>query len=214
MQISWYGQSCFSIKTKNSKGEEINIVINPFNPKEAGIKLSKLKADIVLLGYAESILDNIKDLKNAFIIDKPGEFEIKNIFISGIQEYSEDKKNKDNIIFSLEAEGINILHLGKLKNVLKNEQLTKLNSVDILLIPIGGESVINAQKAMEIINAIEPRITIPMYYKIPALKENLESIDKFSKEMGISAQQHIDKLTIKNKSLPQEGSEIIILNKK
>lgn len=214
MQIFWHGQSCFSIKTKNSKREEINIVINPFNPKEAGIKLSKLKADIVLLGYEGLNLDNIKDSKNTFIIDKPGEFEIKNIFISGISESSEDKKDDDNIIFFLEIGGVNIVHLGKLKDALKSEQLTKLNNVDILLVPIGGGSVINTQKAIETINEIEPRITIPMYYKIPALKEKLDSVDKFAKELGADPKQAIDKFKIEKKNLPQEGSEIVILNKK
>lgn len=214
MHIFWHGQSCFSIKTKNQKREEINIVINPFNPKNEGIRLSKFNADIVLISNKKSSLANVKNTKNAFTVSTPGEFEIKNIIISGIQEHLEDKKDEDNIIFLLEVEGIRIAHLGRLKNPLNEKQLAKLNNTDILLIPIGGGDILDIKKAVELTNQIEPRIVIPMNYKIPALKEKLDTVDKFSKELGVNGDNIMDKLKIKKKSLPQDGSDIIILNKK
>ncbi len=214
MHIFWHGQSCFSIKTKNQKREEINIVINPFNPKKEGIRLSKFNADVVLLGNKKTNLINIKNQKDAFIINTPGEFEVKNIIISGMQEHSEDKKDEDNIIFLLEVDGVRIANLGRLKKPLNSEQLARLNNTDILLIPIGSGDILDTKKAIELINQVEPRITIPMNYKIPALKEKLDAVDMFKKELGVNNDNIMDKLKISKKKLPQDGLDVIILNKK
>ena len=82
------------------------------------------------------------------------------------------------------------------------------------MIPVGGGNNIDTEKAIDIINEIEPRIVIPMNFKLPGLKENIATIDKFAKEMGIDPKKQIDRLKIDKKNLPQETTEIIILSKK
>ena len=57
--------------------------------------------------------------------------------------------------------------LGQTK--LTNEQLEIIDEVDILMIPVGGIYTIDGEEAAEIVNQIEPKIVIPMHYKIPGL---------------------------------------------
>jgi L-ascorbate metabolism protein UlaG (beta-lactamase superfamily) len=214
MQIIWNGQSCFTIKSKTSVGEESIVLINPFDEKQSGIKISKSKANIVLLGNKNSKLDKKKVDDNFFLIDKPGEFEVKGIFINGIADKWAKKDPKQNILFFLEIEGIKILHLGEITDGLENGSLDKLSGIDVLMIPVGGGDNINAEKAIEIINEIEPRIIIPMNFKIPGLKEKVDSVDKFAKEMGINPKEQTDRLRVDKRNLPQDNTEIIIMSKK
>jgi hypothetical protein len=214
MQIIWNGQSCFTIKSKISTGEESIVLINPFDEKQAGIKMPKTKANIVLLGNNKSKLDKKKVDDNYFLIDKPGEFEVNGIFINGIADKWVKKDPKQNILFFLEIEGVKILHLGEINHTLENGYLDKVSGVDILMIPVGGGDNINTQKAIEIINEIEPRIIIPMNFKIPGTKEKIDSVDKFAKEMGTDPKNQVDKLKIDKRNLPQDNTEIIILIKK
>ena len=86
-----------------------------------------------------------------------------------------------------------------------------MGNIDILLVPIGGVYTINTDQASEVISQIEPRIVIPMHYKIPALKVNIEGINKFSKEMGVKETEALDKLRITKKDLPQEETKVVIL---
>ncbi|MEA2089071.1 MAG: MBL fold metallo-hydrolase [Patescibacteria group bacterium] len=192
MQIIWYGQSCFVVKSK-LQDQEINILINPFDSKKIA------KADIVLLN--NKIL-NPKELKNckAFVIDSAGEFEIRNNFIRGIN-------NDENIIFLLEAEGINIVNLGKTKH-LENGLINKLQNVDILILPINKDEFFSVDEAGEIINQIEPKIVIPSYY------QEIKNISKFAEKMGVDMKKTVDKLKIVKKNLLQDGAEIIIMDKK
>ncbi|MEA2065112.1 MAG: MBL fold metallo-hydrolase [Patescibacteria group bacterium] len=218
MCIIWHGHSCFSIKTKSLLNENINIVIDPFDGKKTGINLPKLKADIVLSSHNHYDHNNVKAIQgNPFIVKTLGEFEIKNVFIQGIPSFH-DKKNGaergNNIIFYLESEKIHIAHLGDLGHILDEKQMSKLSKIDILMVPVGGKYTINYSEAIEVINQIEPKIIIPMHYKIPGLKVDIDTVDKFAKEMGVDPNKKTDKLKIAQKNLPTDRSEIIIMDKK
>lgn len=215
MQITWHGQSCFSIKSKTPKGEEVITLINPYDEKITGLTLPKTKANIVLLGDKEAKIDTKKFDDNFFLIDQPGEFEIKDNFVSGmVDDTDEEKKARENTIFFLDIEGIKILNLGNITNKFKSNILEKISEVDILMIPVGGNETINAEKAVEIINEIEPRIVIPMNFHVTGLKEKADAIDKFTKEMAIENQPMVDKFKIEKKNLPIENTEVVILEKK
>lgn len=209
MQITWLGQSCFKIQ-----GKEVTVVTDPYN-KELGLKLPRLFADILTVSHGHYDHSNIEAVSgNPFIISTPGEYEIKGVFIYGIPSFHDNKQGAErgpNTLYLFEFEGLKIVHLGDLGHLLIDDQLDKLQSVDILLIPVGGIYTINAEQASEVISQIEPRIVIPMHYKIPGLKENLDGISKFSKEMGIKETEAIDKLRITKKDLPQEETKVVIL---
>ncbi|MDP2736324.1 MAG: MBL fold metallo-hydrolase, partial [bacterium] len=149
-----------------------------------------------------------------FIINTAGEYEIKGVFVEGV-ESAHDEKNGDergeNIIYRIEMEDISITHLGDLGHVLDTKQLEKLEGTDILIIPVGGKYTINAAKAVEVISQIEPRIVIPMHYKVPGLKFDLDGVDKFIKELGIKPRTE-EKLKISKRDLPQEDMELVVLS--
>ena len=62
-------------------------------------------------------------------------------------------------------------HLGDLgQKQLTDEQLEKIDKVDVLMIPVGGKYTIDSSAAQKIISQIEPKIVIPMHYTLPKLK--------------------------------------------
>lgn len=209
MQITWLGQSCFKIQ-----GKDITVVNDPYD-KSIGLKLPRLNADILTVSHDHYDHSNIEAVSgNPFVITTPGEYEIKGVFIYGIPSFHDNKQGVErglNIIYLFEFEGLKIVHLGDLGHLLTDEQLEKMGNIDILLVPIGGVYTINADQASEVISQIEPRIVIPMHYKIPGLKVNLDGINKFSKEMGIKESEALDKLRITKKDLPQEETKVVIL---
>ena len=220
MTIKWFGQSFFKINTKNSKGEDLVIAIDPYN-KDYGLKVpSKFGADIVLVTHEHKDHSNTDLIKGTdlspepFVVSGPGEYEIKGIMIYGISSYHDDKEGTErgeNTMYLIESEGVWLAHLGDLgQKTLENGQLEKLEGADILLIPVGGTFTINAKEASKIISQIEPRIIIPMHYKIPGLKLNIDGVDKFIKEMGLKAEE-VDKFKIQKKNLPAENTELVIL---
>ena len=207
-KITFAGRSCFQISVSNSKDHSADIVIDPFDEK-TGLKLPNFSADIVLSTHAHHDHNNIKAVKgDPFVISGPG--------VQGIPSWHDDKEGKErgsNTIYVIEAEDIKFCHLGDLgQKQLTDEQLEKIDTIDVLMIPVGGKYTIDSQEAQKIISQIEPKIVIPMHYALPKQSDDLDGVDKFLKVMGKNAIAPIDKLTVKDSTLPKEGAtEIVIL---
>ena len=136
------------------------------------------------------------------------------------------KEHGGNLIYRINIEDVVITHLGDLGHTLDTKQVERLQGTDILLIPVGGKYTVNAKRAIEVINQIEPRIVVPMHYKVPGLKlDGIEDVDKFIKEIGLKptspheitggniSQGKEEKLKINKKDLPQEDMELVVFKK-
>jgi len=208
MDIYWHGQACFEIKTQVDKKK---IVIDPYT-KDYGLKLPKLEADLLLITHDHKDHNNIRGVSgNPFIINSPGEYEAKGIFIQGINA-SHGEKRGDVIIYIMDIEGMKVCHLSDIGQELTDEQVEKIGDVDILMIPVGGIYTVDGEGAQKIINQIEPKVIIPMHYQIPGLKldKKLESVSSFLKTMGHEEIQAESSLKIKKAGLPPE-TKIVVL---
>jgi len=215
MQIIWKGQSCFQIFLQPEKNNQVRIVIDPFG-ESIGLRLPSMEADILLITHHHQDHDNSKAIKgNPFLVDGPGEYEIKKSFIQGIFSFHDNfqgAKRGNNTIYTIEAEEMKLCHLGDIgQNELTVEQVEKIGNIDILMIPVGGVYTIDSKAAAKIISQIEPKIVIPMHYQIPKLSLKLEGVDKFLKGMGIKKPDILNKLLIKKKDLSEEGFKVVVL---
>ena len=209
MTITWFGQSCFRIEAK-----EGSLLIDPFS-KEIGLKPPKIKDDLVLVTHQHLDHNNIADINpEALLVDGPGEYERKGIQVQGILSYHDKSQGKErglNTIYLIKAEEMTVCHLGDFgQGKLDDAQVEAIGDVDILLIPVGGTYTIDAKEAVEVISQIEPKIIVPMHYKIPDLKIDLDAPEKFIKEVGLTPEK-IDKLRISKKVLPVEEIKLIVL---
>ena len=113
------------------------------------------------------------------LFDRPGEYESRSIPINGFSALtkSKAKESKDKvdetIIFCFQVSGIKFCHLGELGHTLTSDMVNEIGDVDILMIKVGEGTNLDTKKAMEIIEAIQPRVIIPMGTENPAeaLKE-------------------------------------------
>ena len=215
MQIIWHGQSCFQLIFSKRKEEKITLVIDPFST-EIGLRLPKIGADILLVTHSHNDHSNVKGISgDPFLINGPGEYEIRGIFIQGIECFHDESQGKERgrtTTFIIEGDEMKLCHLGDLgQKELTPDQLEKIGNVDILMIPVGGVYTISAQEATKIISQIEPKIVIPMQYHIPKLKIKLDNSDKFLKVMGVKSTEVLSKLIIKKKDLTEDGMQIKVL---
>lgn len=215
MQIIWRGQSCFQILTSQGKDTQISLVIDPFG-NSLGLRVPEFSADIALITHDHDDHNNLGAVKgNPFIIDGPGEYEIKGVYIQGIPAFHDKNFGKEKgrvTIYTIESEEMRICHMGDFgQKELFSEQLEDIGEVDVLLIPIGGNYTIGSQEASKIISQIEPKIVVPMHYSLPKLKIKLEGVEKFLKAMGKKMPEPLPKLTVKKKDLSSEETSIVIL---
>lgn len=191
MDITWHGGSCFTIK-----GKKGTVVTNPYSKH---IKNEKLKADVVLvtdMGYDKLLAVGGEPR----IFDIPGEYEVSEIPVIGVQV--PNKKT----IFQFRVDDINFCQLGTLDQPISADLIEKIGDVDVLLVPVGGDGTLDAKKAHDVIEEIEPRIVIPMEY---------DDLTAFAKISSIPASDPKDSFSAPNRAaLPQDKTEYVVLNAK
>ncbi len=207
MEITWYGMSCFRMTERKLA----TIVTDPFAPT-VGLGELKLKSDVITISH-DAPGHNYRQAVSGYeqALDGPGEYEIGGVFITGIATPSKSGRF-NNIIYLFDYNGVTVAHLGDLGDVPSQKQIEDLELVNVLLVPIGGGSSLNAARAAELVSMLEPNVVVPMHFQLPGLATDLEPIDKFLKEMGVTDPKRETSLKVTSvESLPQE-TEVVILS--
>jgi L-ascorbate metabolism protein UlaG (beta-lactamase superfamily) len=209
VDITWLGLSCFRIR-----GSQAVIVTDPF-PPGLGYTLGKQTADIVTVSHQHPSHSYDQGISGEHrLLTGPGEYEISGVLILGIAAYHDAVKGQSrgkNIVYLMEIDGVAVCHLGDIGHVLSDEQVEEMGNVDILMLPVGGVSTINAAMAAEIIRKLEPKVVLPMHYKTPKTDRELEPVENFLKEMGLGQVESRPKFSVSKSNLPI-STQVILLS--
>ena len=201
MELTWHGWSCFRLK-----GKEASIVTDPYTLPSPP-SLQKLTPDIVTVSDRQQAQTPPAGLFK--LITSPGEYEVKNVLITGSPCFSRGKRV--GTFFKIEMDDLVLCHLGQMKEPLSASQVEGLADVDVLFVPVaGGDESIDAAKAVEMINLIEPRIIVPMHFEPSALGVAGTPVEKFCHEIGQTGVTPQAKLTVTKTSLPAEALVVVL----
>lgn len=209
VEITWLGHSCFRLR-----GRDATIITDPHD-STSGYTLGKVGADVVTISHSAPDHSNVRGIEgDPRIVNGPGEYEIGGVLITGVATRRDGKAGalkERNTAYLIKIDDLTVCHLGDLGHILAPDQVEQMNSADILLVPVGGNNTISASQAAEVVSQIEPRIVIPMHYKTEVTTLDLEPVNKFLREMGVTDPKPQPKLTVTRGSLPEETT-LVILN--
>lgn len=219
MQINYLGHSSFRIKTKTA-----TLVTDPYSA-EVGFKIPKVTADIVTISHPHfdhncaAAVSSPQPGGKPFVINGPGEYEIKEVSILGVPVFHDTQKGEKsgkNTIFVITAEDMVLCHLGDLGHQLTAKQTELISEIDVLFVPVGGGKSLDARGAAEVVGQLEPKIVVPMHYKTPQHGPkfaHFSFVEAFLKEMG-TAKKQVEKLILSKSDLGEEEMAVVILERK
>ena len=210
MDVTWLGHGCFRLRGRGAAA-----VTDPY-PPSIGLKLSRLDADLVTVSHPHENHSYTQVVRDAYEIDGPGEYEVAGISVIGVPTFHDSEKGAKkgrNTVYLLEIDDVRVCHLGDLGHRLDDAEAEAISSPDVLLVPVGGRNAMNAAQAAEVVRQLEPRYVVPMHYAIPGLKRELDSIDRFLKEMGVTASEPQPKLSVQ-KSAGEYETKLVVLEPK
>lgn len=207
MEITWYGHSCFRITERS----QVTVVTDPYSDA-IGLQIPRLKGDIVTVSHDEPGHSNVDAVKGyAHLLSGPGEYEIGGVFIMGVSmPYIQGDAARQNVAYLFEYDKFTVLHLGDLAHVPDQSTVEAFGEVNALLVPVGGGNSLRAAQAAEVIALIEPHYIVPMHYALPGLKLNLDTVDKFLIEMGVSRAQEADTLKVSGSEMPEQPQVVVL----
>jgi len=213
MQIYWHGYSTIRIETKHGDTSSV-IMTDPFE-NESAIRFPRVtEPDILLLSHQDRARFNVAGVAGSpFVISDPGEYEVRGVFVNGIQDPTADQGARRPLIYRLEAEDISVAFLGQLNRKLTDMELEALGNVDILILPVGGGGVLDAKLSASIISMVEPRVVVPIHYHVPGIKTKLGTVETFCGAVGVCKRQDMNKLKISKKDLPADEVLVMVIER-
>jgi L-ascorbate metabolism protein UlaG (beta-lactamase superfamily) len=184
VKITYLGHSCFQIDWDGLK-----IVTDPYNKDmfgPGGYGPQNVEANVVTMSHHHDDHNYTGDLKGQFtVLDKPGKYNFGNLSFEGMMSVHDKQggaQRGQNVIFKVSDGKLTLVHLGDLGRPLTKEEKDFLTGVDILMIPVGGYFTIDAQEAYDVVKNVQPKIVIPMHYKVNQTQTwPITSVDQFTK---------------------------------
>lgn len=179
MKIIWLGHASFLIEAGSNR-----IITDPYD-EATGYRIPDVSADLVTISHGHHDHNSLEwVLGKPQVVSALGRTQFRDIEIFGISSFHDQENGRlrgDNTIFVIKAEGLVVCHLGDLGHLLNNDQLEAIGKVDVLLVPVGGTYTITAREAVELVEAMKPRVTIPMHFKTPPCTVKLVPAEDFTR---------------------------------
>jgi L-ascorbate metabolism protein UlaG (beta-lactamase superfamily) len=217
MELTWYGRTCVRMR-----GRDAVVVADPYQavvgPTGRGIT-----GEIVTISHPDdhplpkakgrrsrdggTVLPS--SLEEAFVLDGPGEYEVRDVLVTGVRTYRDDAKGTERgkqTAFVVELDGMHTIHLGEIGHLLTEEKLGDIGPIDIACVPVGG--ALSPQKAAELIAQLDPKIVVAMPLDEEAA-ETKDAVAKFFHEMGGEPAVQ-PKLSVTISGLPAETTTVLL----
>lgn len=220
-EIYYLGHAAFKIKTSQA-----TVIIDPFDPKVVGLPWKNQLADLALITHSHGDHSYSAGIEGSpFIINHPGEYEVKGVQVFGLPAYHDSKKGAEKglmTLYLIQVEGMTIAHLGNLGHRLEEEQLRQMENIDILMVPVDGVGSIGPKEAVETIKELEPSIVIPMHYldetgdesyKKKYREKGFQTLKDFLSEYEAEAEEAVEKIKIKNREDLGEETKIVVMKR-
>ena len=217
MELTWYGRTCMRLRGKDAVvvSDPYQSVVGPTGRGITGDIVTFSHPDDAPLSRAKGALSRDgrtrlpSSLEDAFVLDGPGEYEVRHVLLAGVRSYRDDARGAERgkqVAFAVELDGVHTIHLGDIGHLLSEEKLGDICNVDIACVPLGG--ALTPTRAAELIAQLDPRIVVPM----PVCDEESECEDAvatFFHEMGAEKVTQ-PKLSVTASSLPAETLTVLL----
>jgi L-ascorbate metabolism protein UlaG (beta-lactamase superfamily) len=208
MDLQYFGANCIKITSRKA-----SIIIDD-NLVELGLKSVTKSGDIALFGMDHK--DPTQEVK--LVIDYPGEYEASDVSIQGIaaRGHMDEAGKLSATIYKMLIEDIRIVSLGHVYPELNDEQLEAIGTVDVLLVPVGGNGyTLDPVGALTMIKKIEPKLVIPTHYADNAINYPVpqQELENALKELSMEARDTVDKLKLKPGDFVSDVTQLVVLNR-
>ncbi|MGZ4218253.1 MAG: MBL fold metallo-hydrolase [Solirubrobacteraceae bacterium] len=193
MRIQWHGQSAFALT-----GAEASVFIDPFGDMSPlagrGMQfdypaIDGVSADLLLVTH-ERLDHNAVDVIGGdptILRSTAGKLESPVgdvVAVASEHDQAAGTERGPNTIFVFSLDGLRVAHFGDFgQAALREEQASAIGEVDLIFLPVGAGPTVDAGRAGEIVDRLNPKWVVPMHYRTAKIGF-LEPADAFIEKFG------------------------------
>lgn len=211
MRLQYLGHSSFRLISDMGT----TIVTDPYSAKWVGFEMTPVRCDAVTISHHHGdhdCMDGI--LGNPAVLDSEGHCVADDIAIESVSTYHDDVKGAKrgkNLVFIFQTDGLTAVHLGDI-GFADPVVIDKIRGCDVLMIPVGGTYTIDAHQARQFVEAVCPKIVVPMHYKTPESTLDVTGVEEFlSLFDSADVTRGGDALVLDD--APQNGTKVVVLSR-
>ena len=183
MRITWYGHAAFLVETRG-----LRIILDPFrSPDSGGYEPIDEPADLVVVSHEnDRYHSHLGQIVGSFDVVRalelpPDGAVVRGIRFESVHVYeSPERLPEDEVtIVHFRADDLHVVFLGDLGHRLSEDELAPLLGADIVMAAAGGPPTIDFPEIPALLDAIGPRVILPMHYKTPKINLNIEPLERF-----------------------------------
>jgi L-ascorbate metabolism protein UlaG (beta-lactamase superfamily) len=216
MRITWYGHAAFLIETQG-----LRIILDPYrSPDSGGYRPIDEPADLVDVSHENDryhshlgqIVPPFRTIR-ALELPEAGE-DFGGIHLEAIRvfETPERRPGDEVTIIHFRSEGLHLAFLGDLGHALAEDELAPLRGAHVVLCPAGGPPTIDFPDIPPLLEAIGPRLVVPMHYKTPFINLNIQPLEKLLEMMpkGPVVRMQTSSIDVTLEGLPSERTIVVL----
>jgi L-ascorbate metabolism protein UlaG (beta-lactamase superfamily) len=211
MKIKFLGHAAFLITSDSG----VRIITDPYKPGcfDGGIAYEAIneETDIVTISHDHDDHNETNIKGDPVFIRNAKQQEVKGIKIQGIGVFHDTNKGKDrgqNVMFRMVVDGVTVVHSGDLGHELSHEAVAQLGNVDVLLVPVGGHFTIGPAGADKLVDALKPKVVIPMHFKTGKCGFPIAPIEEYIKSKKV---EHVTgEYRVTKDALPEHTTIVVL----
>jgi L-ascorbate metabolism protein UlaG (beta-lactamase superfamily) len=216
MRITWYGHAAFLIETGG-----LRVILDPYrSPDSGGYEPIAEPADVVVVSHEnDRYHSHLGQVLPPFEVVRALEIPPEGATVRGLHveavhvfENAERLPEDEVTIVHFRSEGMHIVFLGDLGHPLTDAELAPLRGADIVLAAAGGPPTIDFPEIPALIDAIGPRIVVPMHYKTPRINLDIRPVERFLEALpGLPVDRPgSSRLEVERETLPRECRIVVL----
>ena len=214
MRLTHFAHSCFLVEAQDAT----RLILDPYRHGcfDGALRYAPIDeaADAVLASHEHDdhgAADTIPGHPQVFV--HPSSERVGSVLITGIEVAHDEaggSKRGKNTIMVIDDGDLRLAHLGDLGHLLDTGTIKSIGQVDIALVPVGGFFTIDHREAAAVVDALDPKIVVPMHYKTDKVDFPISPIDEFLTTQKLVQRNPGPTLEVTRATLPSERTTIVL----
>jgi len=214
MRLTYYGHSSFLVETADGT----RVILDPYRHGafNGTVRYAPIDepADAVVASHTHDdhgAVDTIPGDPLVFV--RPVSETVGPLQITGVEVAHDDTGGSErggNTVVLLDDGDVRLVHLGDLGHTLDAATVQAIGRVDVLLVPVGGFYTVDHNQAAEVVEALAPRIVVPMHFKTDRADFPIAPVDAFLATQEAVERRDGPTLEVTSSTLPAERVTILL----